>query len=352
MLQPMATFKLMIQPRLLLASLALALAASQSAVAQTGYKIVSHIKIGGAGGWDYLTTDAKARRLYVSHGTEVDVIDLDTEKLVGKIANTKGVHGIAIAPELNLGFTSNGGEGTVTKFSLDTLKEITKLKAGENPDAILYEPSNKRILAFNGRSKDVTVIDAEDNDIEGTIPLGGKPEFAVTDGKGTVWVNIEDKNEVVQFDAKTMQIKNRWPVAPGEEPSALALDKEHHRLFIGCGGNNMMIVMDAQTGKVVAHLPIGKGVDADSFDPSTKMVFSSQGNGTVTVIHEDSADKYSVVETLKTAPRARTMTLDAKTHKLYLPTAEFGPAPEKTADNPRPRPAIKPDTFEIVVLAK
>ncbi len=342
----------MIKQKVLLGSLALALAASQSAVAQTGYKIVSHIKIGGTGGWDYLTTDAKARRLYVSHGTEVDVIDLDTEKLVGKIANTKGVHGIAVAPELKRGFTSNGGDGTVTIFSLDKLAEISKVKVGENPDAILYEPSTKRVFTFNGRSQDSTVIDGAEGDVEGTIPLGGKPEFCVTDGKGTIWVNIEDKNEVVQFDAKTMKIKNRWPIAPGDEPSALALDKEHHRLFIGCGGNNLMIVMDSETGKVVANLPIGKGVDADSFDPSTKLVFSSQGDGTMTVIHEDSADKYSVVATLKTATRARTMTLDAKTHKLYLPTAEFGPAPEKTADNPRPRPAMKPDTFEIVVLAK
>jgi DNA-binding beta-propeller fold protein YncE len=324
----------------------------QIPAARAGYKILSHIKVGGEGGWDYLTVDAKARRLYVSHGTEVDVINLDTEAVINRIGNMKGVHGIALAPELNRGFISNGQEGTVAVFDLDSGKEVgSRIKAGENPDAILYEPSTKRVIAFNGRSKDATVIDAKEGEVIGTIALGGKPEFAVTDGNGLVWVNIEDKSEVVQFDAKTMQVLNRWSLSPGEEPSALAFDVANHRLFSGCG-NKLMTAMDSKTGKVITTAPIGDGVDAAAFDADKKRVFTSQGDGTMTVIHQDSPDKYSVEETVKTAPRARTMTLDPKTHKVYLSTAQFGPAPAATADNPRPRPQIKPGTFEILVLGE
>src|SRR5579872_2266754 len=333
----------MTKARFILVSLALALAGSQPAAAWAGYKIISHIKVGGDGGWDYLTADADSRRLYVSHGTEVEVINLDTEQIVGKIPNTPGVNGIALAPKLNRGFISNGREGTVTVFALDTLAEVARVKVGQNPDAILYEPDTKRVLAFNGRGKDASVIDAKKSEVIGTIPLNGKPEFAVTDGKGTVFVNLEDKSELVQLDAKAMTVVDRWPIAPGEEPSALAMDVRQHRLFIGCG-NKTMVVMDAKTGKVVGSALIGDGVDAAVFEPATKRAFSSQGDGTVTIVHEDAPDKYSVEETVKTAPRAKTMAIDTKTHKLYLPTAEFDPAPAATQDNPRPRPRIKPGT--------
>ncbi|MDB6123296.1 MAG: beta-propeller repeat-containing protein [Pedosphaera sp.] len=343
----------MFKPRLLLFSAVFAFACSQSPAAWAGCKIVSHIKVGGEGGWDYLTADAKARRLYVSHGNEVVVINLDTEAVVARIDGMKGVHGIALAPELNRGFISNGQEGTVAVFALDTSKEIgSRIKTGQNPDAILYEPSTKRVFTFNGKSMDISVIDAAKGEVVGTIPVGGKPEFAVTDGHGTVWVNIEDKSEVVQFDAKTMLVKNHWPVAPGEEPSALAMDQANHRLFIGCGGNEKMVIMDAQTGKVVTSEPTGKGVDAAVYDAGTKRAFSSQGDGTMTVVHQDSPDKYTVEETVKTGPRARTMTIDSKTHKLYLPTAEFDPAPAATPDNPHPRPKMKPGTFQILVISQ
>jgi YVTN family beta-propeller protein len=342
----------MFKSRLLLFSAVLGFVCSQSPAAWAGCKIISHLKIGGEGGWDYLTADAKARRLYVSHGSEVDVINLDTETVVTRIEGMKGVHGIALAPELNRGFISNGQEGTVAVFALDTYKETgSRIKAGENPDAILYEPSTKRVFAFNGRSKDATVIDAATGQVSGTIPLGGKPEFAVTDGHGTVWVNIEDKSEIVQFDARTMQIKSRRPLAPGEEPSALAMDPAHPRLFSGCG-NKTLVVMDAKAGNIVAHIPIGDGVDAAVFDAASKRIFTSQSDGTMTVIHQDSPDKYSVEETIKTGPRARTMTIDNQTHKLYLPTAEFEPAPAVTPGNQRPRPKMKPGTFQILVIGQ
>ncbi|EEF62017.1 YncE family protein [Pedosphaera parvula] len=342
----------MLKPRVLFALLCSASVFAQTPSAHAGYKVLSHIKVGGEGGWDYLTVDSKARRLYVSHGTEVDVINLDTEAVEARIPNLKGVHGIALAPELNRGFISNGQEGTVTVFALDTSKEIeSRIKVGQNPDAILYEPSTKRVFTFNGRSKDISVVDAKSGEVLGTIAVGGKPEFAVTDGKGLIWVNIEDKSEVVQLDAKDMKVLNRWPVAPGEEPSALAFDVAHHRLFSG-SGNKTLVVMDAKTGKVVANAPIGDGVDAAAFDAGKKRVFTSQGDGTMTVIHQDSPDKYSVEDTVKTAPRARTMALDPKTHKVYLPTGEFEPAPAATADNPRPRPHMKPGSFEILVLGE
>jgi DNA-binding beta-propeller fold protein YncE len=309
-------------------------------------------KLGGEGGWDYLKADPDSRRLFVSHATHVMVIDMDSGKSVGDIPDTPGVHGVALANELDRGFISNGGEGTVTVFDLKTLAPITKIKAvGENPDAILFDPATRRIFTFNGRSHDATAIDAATGNIVGKIALGGKPEFAVSTGAGEIFVNIEDKSQLVRLDPKNLKVENRWPLAPCEEPSGLAIDMKNRRLFAGCD-NKMMAVVNADTGKVITTLPIGEGVDANRFDPEDKLAFASCGEGVLTVVHEDSPDKFSVVENISTARGARTMELDEKTHQIFLATAQFGPPPAPTADQPHPRPTILPNTFEVLVVGK
>ena len=316
-----------------------------------GYHLLKKIQIGGEGGWDYLFADADAHRLYVSHATKVVVIDTETGNKIGEILDTKGVHGIAVAEKLGKGFTSNGRDDSVTIFDLKTLKRISDVKVGKNPDAIIYDAASNHVFTFNGGSSDTTVIDADSGKVAGTIALGGKPEFATVDGKGTVFVNIEDKSEVAQIDSKKLVVKTRWLIAPGEEPSGMAIDQKNHRLFIVCG-NKKMIVLNSETGKVVADLPIGDGTDAAGFDPNTKLAFSSNGEGTLTVVREDSADKFSVVETVTTQRGARTMTLDTKTDRIYLATAAFGETPAPTAERPRPRPSIVPDSFVILVFGK
>lgn len=317
----------------------------------SGYRLLKKIQIGGEGGWDYLFADGKARRLYISHATKVVVVDTETGATVGEISNTNGVHGIAVADRLGKGFTSNGRDNSVTIFDLKTLKKIGDVKTGKNPDAIIYDDATNRVFAFNGGSSDATVIDAESGKAAGTIALGGKPEFATADGEGTIYVNIEDKSEVAQIDAKKLEVKARWSVAPGEEPSGMAIDRKTRRLFVVCG-NKKMIVLNADNGKVIADLPIGDGTDAAAFDPKTKLAFSSNGEGTLTVAREDSADKFSVVENIATQRGARTMTLDTETDKIYLATAEFGATPAPTAERPRPRPAIVPNSFVILVFGK
>lgn len=317
----------------------------------SGYHLLKKIEVGGEGGWDYLFADSDAHRLYVSHATKVVVIDTDKDTVIGEIPNTNGVHGIAVAEDLGRGFISAGRDNAVTIFDLKDLKTLDTVKVGKNPDAIMYDPASKRIFAFNGGSSDTTVLDAATGKIVGTIALGGKPEFATSDGKENVFVNIEDKSEVVELDSQKLTVKARWPIAPGEEASGMAIDRKNHRLFIVCS-NKKMIVMNAESGKVVADLPIGDGTDAAGFDPETKMAFSSNGDGTLTVIREDSRDKYSVVGNITTQRGARTMTLDAKTHKIYLPTAQYGPAPAPTAERPRPRPSILPNTFVILVFGR
>ncbi len=316
-----------------------------------GYKVVKTYKIGGEGGWDYMTTDASARRLYISRSTHVIVLDLDSGKQVGDIADTPGVHGIALAPELGRGFTSNGREGTVSIFDLKTLATSGKVKAGENPDAILYDSATKRVFTFNGRSQDSTAIDAEKGTVLGTIKLDGKPEFAASDGKGEVFVNIEDKSELTAIDANKLEVKTSWPLAPCEEPSGLSMDTKHRRLFVGCD-NKMMAVVDADTGKVLATPAIGDGVDATRFDEETGFAFASCGEGVLTVIKEESPGQFVVAETVPTKKGARTMALDRKTHTVYTVTADFGPPPAPTADNPHPRRSILPDTFVVLVIAK
>jgi DNA-binding beta-propeller fold protein YncE len=320
-----------------------------AAAPPAGYHLLKKVVLGGEGFWDYLTCDSAARRLYVSHSTHVMVLDADTYKVVGDIPDTEGVHGVALAPEFGRGFTSNGRSSTVTIFDLKTLKALQTVKAGEGPDAIVYDPASKRVFTFNGRGQDTTAIDAATGTVAGTIALGGKPEFAVADGEGHIYNNLEDKSTVVEIDSHQLSVTHRWPLAPCEEPSGMAMDVEHRRLFIGCH-NQMMAVMDADSGKVLATLPIGAGVDADRFDPGTQLAFSSNGEGTLTVIREDSPDKFTEVETVETQRGARTMALDTTTHNVFLVTAEFGPPPAPTPEHPRPRPAIKPGSFTLLVF--
>jgi len=313
--------------------------------------VIKTYKLGGEGGWDYLKIDPDSRRLYISRATHVIVIDADSGKPVGDIPDTPGVHGIALAPDLGRGFTSNGREGTVTIFDLNTLKPITKVKAGENPDAIVFDSSTKRVFTFNGRSGDSTAIDAATGEVVGKIPLEGKPEFAVSTGTGEIFVNLEDKSELLALDPKDLKVKSRWPLAPCQEPSGLAMDVKSRRLFAGCD-NKMMAVVNADTGKVITTLPIGDGVDANGFDPDTGFAFASCGEGVLTVVHEDSPKNFSVAQSVPTERGARTMALDSKTHQIFLVTAKFGPRPEPTAQQPHPRPAILPDSFVVLVVGK
>jgi YVTN family beta-propeller protein len=322
-----------------------------AAPAKTHYELKQKFTLGGEGGWDYLTYDADDHRLFISRGTHVMVVDPETGSVTGDIPDTPGVHGIALAPELGKGFTSNGRENTVTVFDLKTLKQTAKIKldGAENPDAILYDPVSKRVFTFNGRSKNSSVIDAKTNAVLATIPLDGKPEFAVSDGKGMVFVNIEDKSEQTSIDAKNAKIGKTWSLSPCEEPSGLAIDRKHHRLFAGCH-NKMMAVVNAETGKVIATPAIGQGVDANAFDPATGLAFSSNGDGTLTVVHEDTPDKLSVVENAPTERFARTMALNPRNHEVYLVTAQIEEAPPER-DGERPRRTMKPGSFTLLVMS-
>ena len=335
----------------LLSAVSVSLAAVALAAAAPGYHVIKTYKIGGEGFWDYLTADASARRLYISRGTHVVVLDLDSGKNIGEIADTPGVHGIALAPELGRGFTSNGREGTVSIFDIKNLGLISKVKVGDNPDAILYDPASKRVFTFNGRSHDSSAIDAASGKVLGTIPLDGKPEFAASDAKGEIFVNIEDKSELVAIDPNKLDVKAKWPLAPCTEPSGLSIDRKHRRLFVGCD-NKMMAVVDADSGKVLATPAIGEGVDATAFDDETNLAFASCGEGVLTVVKEESPEKFSVAESVKTQQGARTMALDSKTHNAFVVTAEFGPPPAPTADNPHPRRSMVPDSFVVLELAK
>jgi len=316
-----------------------------------GYHVTGKFKIGGEGGWDYLIADSEGRRLYVSHGGQVEVLDLDSGEVVGKVADTPGVHGIAVASDLGRGFVSCGRSSTVKIFDLKTLQPLGEAATGKNPDAIVYDPASKRVFAFNGGSSSATALDAASGKVDGTIDLGGRPEFAAPDGAGHVFVNLEDKSAVVRLDSKKLTAGSQWPLAPCEEPSGMAIDAKHHRLFIGCS-NKMMGVMDSQNGHVVATVPAGDGVDANGFDPGTGLAFSSNGDGSLTVVHEDSPEKFTLVENAKTVRGARTMALDVKTHRVLLSCAEYGPTPAPTTERPRPRPPVLPGTFGILVLSQ
>jgi YVTN family beta-propeller protein len=329
-----------------------AVSATSRAFGPSGYHLLKKIPLGGEGFWDYITFDPVTRRLYISRGTRVVVLEVDSGKVVGEIPNTDGVHGIALVPEFNRGFTSNGRAGTVTIFDLKTLKVIGSAQAGTNPDAIIYDPSSKRVFAMNGRSKDATAIDAATGKVAGTIPVDGKPEFAVADGAGHVYVNIEDKSEEQRIDSQNLKVTDTWLLAPCKEPTGLAMDIAHRRLFAGCD-NKMMAVIDADSGKVVATPEIGEGVDANAFDPQLQCAYASSGeSATLTVVHEDTPDKYSVVENVPTQAHARTMALDPKTHQVFLVTADFGATPPATPENANPRPTMVKDSFVVLILGK
>lgn len=317
----------------------------------SGYHLARKTVLGGEGGWDCLTVDSKARRVYISRGTHVMVVDADTSAVIGDIPNTNGVHAIVVVTELGKGFTSNGRDNSVTVFDLKTLKPVATVPVGKNPDLIIYDPVSKRVFTFNGASHDTTAIDSKTNAVVGTVSLGGKPEVAVSDEKGHVYVNIEDKSEIVQFDPLKLTVINRWSIAPGEEPSGLAIDRKHRRLFSVCG-NKMMAIVNADNGKVITTLAIGAGPDGAEFDPETRLAFSSNGDGTLTVVHEDALDKFTVVENVPTQARARTMAIDYKTHQLYLVSAEFGPVPAATETQPRPRAPMVPGTFTLLVFGR
>ncbi|MFI5164270.1 MAG: YncE family protein [Bacteroidia bacterium] len=327
--------------------LALMLSAFIHAQTKSEYKIANKFSVKGEGGWDYLTMDDATGRLFVSHGTEVNVVDVKTGKTIATISDLKGVHGIAIASEFNKGFITNGRDSSVTIFDLKTYEKTANVKVtGGNPDAILYDPFSKKVFVYNGRSSNATVLDAATNKIVGTIALDGKPEFSVTDEKGKVYVNIEDKSEISMINSTTLKVEQTWSIKPGEEPSGLALDNNTHRLFTVT--DKLMVILDAQNGKVIATLPIGERVDGVAFDPGMKRAYSSNGDGTVTVVQEENENTFKVLENIPTQKGARTIAVDKKTHHLYLPTAEFGETPEKTKENPRPRPSVKPNSFVIL----
>lgn len=327
-------------------------AAPAPATPLAGYHLLQEIPIPGEGGWDYLAVDAAARRLYVSHSTRVVVVDVDAGKIVGEIPDLQGVHGVAWASELSRGFISNGKSSTVTIFDLKSLQKLGEVKTtGENPDAILYDPKSARVFAFNHGGGNATVIAAATGKVVGTIELGGSPEFATSDLAGRIFVNIEDKSEVLAIDSGSLKVLARWPLAPCEEPSGMAIDRAGHRLLVGCS-NKLAAVVDFDTGKLVSSLPIGEGVDANGFDPGTRTGFSSNGSGTLTVIGEDSPDRFRVLEEVATRRGARTMALDETTHRIFLATSQFGPPPEPTADHPRPRPPMVPGTFVVLVYGR
>lgn len=315
------------------------------------YHVVKKIRIGGDGFWDYLTVDQAARRLYVSHGTKVVVIDLETDNPIGEIDNTPGVHGVALAPELNRGFISCGRADKVVIFDLNTLEVLGQVKTGSNPDAIRYDSGTGRVFVFNHSGNDATVFDAASGQIAGTIALGGAPEFSRIDGKGKIYVNIEDLSEVAEIDCRTLTIRRRFSIKPGEAPTGMGLDLAHHLVFSACS-NRMMTVLDIATGKVIATVPIGRGCDGAGFDAETGLIFCSNGEGTLTVIRQSSPGKFEVVETVPTQPGARTMALDPVTHDVYLPTAQFAPPAEPTANAPRRRRTVIKDSFCILVVGK
>ncbi len=322
----------------LILSAALALVAAATPV---GYKVVNTWKLGGDGGWDYLTADSEGHRLFISRATHVMVIDTKSGKQIGDIPDTAGVHGIALDPADGRGFTSNGREDMVSVFDLKSLAVEKKIKVGSGPDAILYDPFSKRVFTFNGKGHDTTAVDAAKGEVVGKIDLGGKPEFSATDDKGTVFVNIEDTSELVAFDPKNLAVKSRWKLADCEEPTGLTIDRKDRRLFVGCSGNKKMVIVDADNGKIVARPDIGQGCDATGFDADRSTAFASAGDGTITVIKEDSPDKFTVAQTLATQRGARTMAVDEKTHELFTVTANVS----GTRENRK----IEPDSFVVIV---
>lgn len=340
----------------------------------SGYKLAKKAVLGGEGGWDYLEIDPATHRVFVSRGSHVMVVDPDAGKVVGDIPNTQGVHGIALAPEFNHGFTSNGMSATATMFDMTTLQTLGEPKTDKGPDAIIYDPGSKRVFTMNGAASSATAIDAKTGEVAGTVALGGRPEFAAADGKGHVFANLEDKSALVEIDSKALTLMNTWPLAPCDSPSGLAIDAKNERLVVGCH-NKMMAFVDGNTGNVVATVPIGTGVDANRFDPGTGFAFASCGDGTITVAHEDSPDKFTVVDTIQTMNGARTMAVDYANHDVVTVTAQFqappaappaaappaaappaagaAPGAPQAARNPGfRRPVMIPDSFTVLVFKR
>ncbi len=319
------------------------------ALAQTPYKVVDHWKVGGTGGWDYLMDDAPQHRLYVTHNSRVEVIDTESGKVIGAVSGLKSTHGVALDPDGKIGYISDGQGNAIVVFDRKTLATLATVPAGENPDGIVFEPVTHTVWAFNGRSKNVTVLDARSRSVVATISLPGKPEFPQADGKGTVFVNIEDKNVIVRLDAAQKKAVATWPLPQCDSPSGMAMDTAGFRLFSVCDGKKMAVT-DANSGKQLALPAIGDGPDAAGYDPKRGLAFSSNGEGTLTVV--DTKDNYKVLQTVTTVRGARTMTYDAGADRVYLSSAEYGPAPAATATNPHPRPSVVPDTFTILVVGR
>ena len=325
--------------------------------AADGYHLLKKYSFGAAEGstreyFDYITVDSAARRVYLSHGTEIKVLDADSGALIGNITGLKQDHGVAVAGEFGRGFISDGAQGKVIFFDLQTLKVTGEAKADKDADCVIYDPFSKRVFVMDGDPHNSTVIDAKSGSVVGTIELGGGPEFAVADGKGTVYVNLEDKSELVAIDSGSLKIRSRWPLAPAGAPTALAMDVQHHRLFSAGRNPQMMVVLDSDSGKILQSFPISAGVDAAAYDPETGLIFVSTRDGMVHVFHEDSPDKFSEAETIKTEYGAKTMGLDTETHRLFLDTADFGPAPAPTADRPHPQGTAIQGTFHVLVYGR
>jgi DNA-binding beta-propeller fold protein YncE len=319
-----------------------------------GYHLVKKLPLGGGSQqeyFDYITVDASARRVYLTHGTQLDIVDADTGNKMGEIDGLHQIHGVALVPELGKGFISEGGANQVSVFDLKTLKVTGQIKTGGNPDCIIYDTASKRIFTFNGATKDSTVIEPATGSVVATIDMGGRPEYAVADGKGMIYDNIEDMNEVAALDARTLTIKARWPLAPAGTPTAMGMDRQHRRLFIG-GRNKVLAIMDADKGNIVQTFPIGDGVDANIYQPETGLLFTSTREGTIHIFHEDSPNNFVVVETVKTEYGAKTMALDSKTRNIYVDTVDYGPAPAPTTQQPNPLPAPLAGTFRVLVYAR
>ncbi|HKW62751.1 MAG TPA: hypothetical protein VJN89_09425 [Candidatus Acidoferrum sp.] len=320
-----------------------------------GYHLLTKYDLGAAPGgkeyWDDISFDSASRRLYISHNTEIKVVEADTGKTVGNITDLKRVHGIALAPNLGKGFISDGGGDEGVVFDIKALKVTGHIKTGGNPDCIIYDSASKHVFTMNGKTSDSSVIDPATDTVVATIPMGGRPEYAVADGKGMIYDNIEDKNEVVALDSRTNTIKSRWPIAPAEEATAMDMDVKHHRLFVG-GRNKLLAVIDAETGKVIQTFPIGAGVDTNIYEAGTGLLFTATREGTLHIFHEDSPEKFSIVETVKTEFGARNAALDPKTHRLFIDTADFGPTPEPTTEQPHPQPTPVSGTFRLLVYGR
>lgn len=336
----------------LAAPLAMLIAAlAVPAPVRAGFHLLRQATLGGEGGWDYLKLDDSGLRLYVTRSSHVMVVDTGSLRVVGDLPNTPGVHGVALAPELGRGFTSNGRDTSVTIFDLGTLRELSRVRVGLGPDAIVYDPASKRVFTMDGGSDDATAIDAATGTVAGTIALGGRPEEAACDGKGRMYVNLEDSSRVVVVDTHALKVVGRWSLAPGEGPTGIALDAAHDRLFSGCG-NQELVVSDVKSGAVVTTLPIGERVDGVAFDPALGLAFSSNGAGTLTVVHEDAPSRFTVASNVATAVGARTLALDPHRHLIYVVTAQFGTALEPTAKQPHPRRELVPGTFQVLVFGE